>query len=505
MSDRKKRGSHNVNWEDISRRVLDKLAEGWLPTSANIQALIETVRVQLHDGPGDLNIFDAEAVTLEGTAPGWLAEKVVPLSWDIVTAPDFDVAAGIRKLIHVGQDEGLIEDVVSGWRNKHTPRLSRGTLEAEFGHHTGSMKRLQGSASPDERRLFGLIFMGMHRSALEAIEAKRYGPGWSEEALVLLVVRQLLVLCAFDVQRLAYHLRECAQEPLPGLLERVNGEYGYIRASAVKSALMSSASALDESLEKFRPFVDADLDDMKVPDPPKRRGAPVSDPKRENPTIRIWNLVGTALGSMSREQLTPVGHALNEAIPGLKGSPPQPEDVLLSALKHGTDLPEMLTHYRFSGLDPSACLLVALLRFVQAEQYYTGIYGRYLNDRKRGTAVRVSRMFIEGRAKPRITGDRSSQSPGLPAFRPGTASIGRVVTLAGTYQRLIIKHAGRAGKADDFGPSGSDSNFRKPMKQAKFFLKKVGERRIEDHAGPADCERRTFYLLDVHPEWRLVV
>jgi hypothetical protein len=111
---------------------------------------------------------------------------------------------------------------------------------------------------------------------------------------------------------------------------------------------------------------------MTVPDPPKRRGAPASDPRRETPTIQIWNLVAPALASMSREQLAAAGHALNKATPGLKGSPPQPEDVLLNGLEHSTELPEMLTHYRFSGLDPSACLLVALLRFVQAEQYYAG-------------------------------------------------------------------------------------------------------------------------------------
>jgi hypothetical protein len=64
------------------------------PTLANIQALIEKFRVELHDGAGDRNIFEAEAITLKGIAPGWLAEKVMPLSWDVVTAPDFDVAAG---------------------------------------------------------------------------------------------------------------------------------------------------------------------------------------------------------------------------------------------------------------------------------------------------------------------------------------------------------------------------------------------------------------------------
>ncbi|MFC7498455.1 hypothetical protein ACFQRC_04390 [Enterovirga sp. GCM10030262] len=503
VPDRKKRGSHNVDWEDITRRVLEKVAQGWVPTLANKLALVEDLRAELHDGKSEPNIFDPGLVTLERVPPGWLSEKIMPLSWDTVMARDFDVAVGIEKLIHVGRDEGLIEDVFSGWSSKHAARLSGGTLKAEYHHHIRSLKRLQGSAKADERRLFGLIFTGMHRSALKVIEDRCYGSDWSEEGLVLLVVRQLLALCAFDVQRLAYYLRESAQEPLPGLLDRVEGEYGYIRASALKSALMTSASALDEALEKFRPFADADLDDIRMPAPPKRRGAPVSDPRKENPTIRIWNVAATALGAMSRDQLAPLGHALNGAIPGLQRSPSPAGDVLRAAIKEGTELPEMLTHYRFSGLDPSACLLVALLRFVQAEQYYLGMYDRYLRDRKRGTPVRVSRLFIEARAKPGTSGDRSPQSPGLPAFHPGAANIGRVVTLAGAYQRLIIKHAGRAGKEDDLGPSGSDSNFRKPMKQAKLFLKKVGERRIEDHAGPAPCERRTFDLLDVHPEWRL--
>lgn len=503
VSDRKKRGSHNVDWEEISRRVLDRVAQGWVPTLANKLALVEELRAELHDGKSEPNIFDPGLGTLERVAPGWLSEKIMPFSWDTVLARDFDVAEGVEKLIHVGRDEGLIEDVFSGWRSKHAARLSGGTIKAEYHHHIRCLKRLQGSEIADERRLFGLIFIGMHRSALEAIEDRCYGSDWSEEGLVLLVVRQLLVLCAFDVQRLAFYLRESAQEPLPGLIDRVEGEYGYIRASAVKSALMSSASALDEALEKFRPFADADLDDMTMPAPPKRRGAPVSDPRKESPTIRIWNVAATALGGMSRDQLAPLGHALNGAIPELQRLPTHEGDVLRAAIEDGTELPEMLTHYRFSGLDPSACLLVTLLRLVQAEQYYLGIYDRYLRDRERGTPVRLSQMFIEARAKPGTSGDRRPQSPGLPAFRPGAVNIGRVVMLAGTYQRLIIKHAGRAGKEDDLGLSGSDSNFRKPMKKAKLFLKKVGERRNEDHVGPATCERRTFYLLDVHPEWRL--
>lgn len=375
MSDRKKRGSHNVRWEEISRRVLDKVAQGWVPTLAKSEA----------------NIFDPALDTLEKAAPGWLSDKIMPLSWNTVMARDFDVAAGIEKMIHVGRDEGLIEDVFSGWSSRHAARLSRGTLKAEYHHHIRCLKRLQGSANAVERRLFGLIFIGMHRSALRAIEDRCYGSDWTEEGLVLLVVRQLLVLCAFDVQRLAYYLRESAQEPLPGLLDRVEGEYGYIRASAVKSALMSSASALEESIEKFRPFADADLEDIRVPAPPKRRGAPVADPRRESPTIRIWNLAAAAVGGMSRDQIAPIGHALNEVIPGLRGSLTHGGDVLRAALKDDTELPEMLTHYRFSGLDPSACLLVALLRFVQAEQYYLGIYDRYLKETKRGTPLPLSR------------------------------------------------------------------------------------------------------------------
>jgi hypothetical protein len=505
-----------------------RMADGWLPTKKNMDLLTEEFRVRHHDGLKEINIFEPELTTLKGMPPGWLLDKKMPLPFSAVRAKDFDVQAGIGKLIHVGKDESMIHTVLEGWRLPGDAQRGLGATHRDLAFHIEILTQLQTSLRPDDRLLFELIFTGRHRSALEAIENKAHGQTWKEEELLLTLVRQLLVLCAFDVQRLTYFLRESAQEPLPGILERVEDEFGYTRASTIKSALMSSLACRDAAFDEFQPFKPSDLNDMTLPDSPKRRGAPASDPKRESPTSRLQRGVSPVLRSMTREQVIPIGHALNRSIPALQQARSGSEGFLLDAMKNGIELPDMLPNYRFSGLGPTECLLVALLRLVQAEQHYMVCYERYLEGRGRPGATPVRHIFFTKPSKPtggiehsscsfglpafpfrmaKPTGgmEHSSCSFGLPAFQARMVRIGRVIELAGEYRRLILKPAGRSGKDNDFGASSADRDFSKPMKKAKRFLLKMGEQRLADHSGPADCRRRTFYLLDVHPGARLAL
>lgn len=504
MGERTKRGSHNIDWEELALEFMRRLHVGWLPTEANIEDFILEMAHRYYFGEEGPNIFDPNLNTLEGAAPGWLLDrKWHPLPWCVVMDDGFDVAAGIRKLIHVGQDESLIAIMLEGWRLKGDPNIGQIASEKDLAAHTQDLERLQGSTHPGERRLFGYIFCGWHHSALRTISQRDYTSSWKEERLVLLVVRQLLLLCAFDVQRVAYFLRESAQEPLPGLYDRVEGEFGYVRASTLTSSYETSAEDREEMFTKFRPIQQSDLKDSEVPPAPRRRGAPASDPKRERPKTRLWPIVARSLEEMPREQIAKIAPVLNEVIPNLRRVIRGFEGALIEAIKKKQPLPSMVATYRFSGLEPMECLLVAVLRLVQAESFYIRLYNDYLKNRGQAGAYPVHFIFTEGPLRPGKTSARYPMSCGLPAFSADDILLGRAVVLAGEYRRLIVKNASRSGKDPEAGSVRGDRDFHSAMTRAKAFLMKVGERQDSDREARAGSERKTFHLLDVLPEARL--
>lgn len=504
MVERAKRGSHNIKWEELALEFMRRLEAGWLPTEVNLRDFIREMTDRYYFSEEEPNMFDPKLNTLEGVAPGWLLDKKWrPLPWCVVMGNGFDVAAGIRKLINVGQDESLISIMLEGWRLKGDPHIGQIVAEKDLAAHIQDLKRLQSSTHSGERRLFGYIFCGWHNSALLAISQRDHTASWKEERLVLLVVRQLLLFCAFDVQRVAYFLRESAQEPLAGLYDRVEGEFGYVRASTLKSSYETSAEDREEMFTTFRPIRKSDLKDMEVPPAPKRRGAPASDPKRERPKSRLWPVVARSLKEMPKEQIAEIAPVLNDVIPNLRRVIRGFEREFIEAIKKKQALPSMVATYRFSGLEPMECLLVAVLRLVQAESFYIRLYNDYLKNRDQAGAHPVHLIFTEGPLRPGKTSARYPASCGLPAFSADDVLLGRAVVLAGEYRRLIVKNASRSGKDPEAGTVRGDRDFHSAMTQAKGFLSRVGERELRDGEAPAGSERRTFYLLDVLPDMRL--
>lgn len=503
MAEKVKRGSHNIRWEEIAEAVVERIKERWLPTPENVQAFIAEMRFRYEHGVSDIDIFDRDLRTLERAPPGWLLSKVRPLPWPVVADDHFNVVRGVSKLIHVGQDTTLINFVVQGWRIEGGVWKDANETWDDFERHVEDLKRLQGSGHTGERMLFRLIFTGWHRSALVAIERGNYSSSWTEERLVLVLVRQLLILCAFDLQRVAYYLRECAQEPLPGLFDRVEGEFGYVRASAVRSAFLTSVEDRRTAFDKFRSFNEADLDEMIVPPVPKRRGAPSSDPKKERPKLRMWPIVAAGLDGMTKGQVAAIGQALNQMIPTLQEAISQSEGKFIDAIKEDRELESMLAHYRLSGLEPMECLMITVLRFVQAEAFYMRSYEEYVKSRRQPGARPLSLLFAEGRVEPGKLSRRSPASVGLPAFCPDEISLGRAITLCGEYRRVIVKNAGRSGKDREAAVDPVDRDFAAAMVTAKDFLGMMGERHWSDSKCPEGSERRTFYLLDVFPDMRL--
>lgn len=504
MVERAKRGSHNINWEELALEFMRRLQAGWLPTETNLRDFVEEMAGRFHFGAKEPNIFDPNLNTLEGVAPGWLLDrKWHPLPLCVVMDDGFDVAAGIRKLIHVGQDESLITIMLEGWRLKGDPNIGQLASEKDIAAHIRDLERLQSSTHPGERKLFGSIFCGAHNSALFAISQQDHTASWKEERLVLLVVRQLLLLCAFDVQRVAYFLRESAQEPLPGLYDRVEDEFGYVRASTLKSSYETSAEDREEMFATFRTIRKSDLKDMEIPQAPKRRGAPASDPKRERPKSRLWPIVARSLKEMPKEQIAVIAPVLNAVIPNLRRVIRGFEGEFIEATKKKQALPSMATTYRFSGLEPMECLLVAVLRLVQAESFYVRLYNDYLKHRGQPGARPPHLIFMDGPPEEGETSIRHPASSGLPAFSAGDVLLGRAVVLAGEYRRLIVKNASRSGKDPEAGTVRGDRDFHFAMAGAQAFLMKVGERQKTDGMAPTGSERRTFYLLDVLPDMRL--
>jgi hypothetical protein len=445
-------------WDDIFKRH-------GVPGPDKLQEVIDQIIVDFRDGgiKGEdyaYRIFHAQLDDLTKLPLGLLDHKEVALPPELLPESKDEVRALCERMIIRNRNSELIDLVVTGWPSGGSPK-------DKLERHVSDLWQLR-SVQPD---LYRALVCGQHKLVTQYLWRKVPPRPFSRPQLRRMLLCHGLLWCTNDLQLILARNALGERNPL-GVAFVVSGKLQLEPVRLVND--------LKGHLRLLRILLD-----LYVPTAEQNEGRNIAGV----PDDPIAKLLKSRIEKFAKEQkmdITAFRTTLDATVPRMKHLLRKPAKKLRLALEapDGTDLSKHFSGIWFSGLTNLQASAVPLLRYLQAEAEL----GKLIDE-----LAPQKGKIIEARASVALAAFHAS---GLQ--RPWH---GRAMDMFRLYRRELLKDAKISKKASVAGnrkKSGGPA-----IAAAKRFLEQRGERLIGDDKGPADCLKRTFYLLDILPEVRL--
>lgn len=417
-------------------------------------------------------IFDPALGDFTRLPMGVVDQKEELLPPKLIPKTPSALRAHCERMIVLSQEEELINTVAAGW-----PGTGGG--KERFQQHLFDLNHLREHHTP----LYRALVSGRHRIVVLALRNGQYGQqgrrlldGFEIERLRRALICHALIWCCHDIQLILARNALAERTPLGNL---ISSDHVALAPERVMNEARDWRPMLDFVVESYRGH---------VPDRSRNRDENETD-FSAHPTV---GLLRTQIEFQAKTRgIDPEQgfERLNELLDGIAERLTDPDaDFFRQSAEDRTEnsMEKSFHAMWFSRLSCVQASAVPILRYVQAEQRI----GALLDE-----LVPVSGRMTPARAGVALS---AFDKAGL---RRGSNE--RARNLLYVYRRAILDDKDLMSRSKDGARDKASGEG--AIVKAGQFLKECGERLIVDHHGPQDLAARTFYLLDIIPEWRLAV